>query len=564
MARDNSAHQRLIMLEKAFKKDGFSITEAYQSGERLGIAAKHDTAVNYDTGEKKACYYLEGTPYERGYLLGLLAEPSISKMAVSFTDNIIFDFIGLDFFNNYPLAQKLIVSLLSELSKSTWASQPRHIQSETEGMMAGCRRRNRRTSVTLSRLIVMNVGFDVLCALVYTGSFLRERAPRLSPEHIRLSMMCNAFSVFGKAANGGHLFARDFMFSTGGSFQNHLAHILHLPQHSAGDTGPLHPYISVTAPGIAGSISAMNINGVAAGINMSPAANCDPSRIGTNSLLLLRECVMSGATAKEAANVIRQTQRGVSWNYVLSDGCTDTALTVEAGASWPKTDFLSYPDRSLLKMLPDEAFLLNHKAWPVNFGCAERWCGNPLNMEYLNFNEELWRYYSKTRRHIRLLPGAMLDSGFINRTPIDKNCPSGWYFAPQRTSDNVHITTNHFISPHMRLCGMDPWTLLIAGGHINDIQWRYDELNSQIRHELSKNGYVNYAAARRIAEYLAPYGNFPHYYSKNPKSQDGQQTRIEGCISLFDLKARSVESHYGYYGDDWVKTTLPLYFPLDR
>ena len=195
-------------------------------------------------------------------------------MAVNFTDNVIFDFIGLEFLNRYPKLQKLVVSLLYELSESTWFSMPQHVHEEANGIFDGCKSSNPRTGVTKQRLAVMNVGFDVLCAMAYTGSFINEKAPELPAEAIKLTMMCNAFSAFGEAAPGEHYFARDFMFATGGVFQNHLAHILHLPMSDGQDA--LYPHVNVTAPGIIGSISAMNTRGIAGGINMSPPRTAIP------------------------------------------------------------------------------------------------------------------------------------------------------------------------------------------------------------------------------------------------------------------------------------------------
>lgn len=121
------------------------------------------------------------------------------------------------------------------------------------------------------------------------------------------------------------------------------------------------------------------------------------------------------------------------------------------------------------------------------------------------------------------------------------------------------VTTNHYLYPPMRLCAMEPWTANLLQGYTDDIQWRYDELNHQIREALSAQGKIDYATAKRLIDFLAPYGNFPQYYDHNPKSKDGAATVIKGCTSLFDLKKRTIESHYGYYCDEWVKTTLPLY-----
>ncbi|MEZ4357121.1 MAG: hypothetical protein R2876_00570 [Eubacteriales bacterium] len=547
-------------LYKAFSADGFKVKKrAYTESGMLGIEAKHMTAADRDTGKMKTSYYLEGNPYERGYLLGLLAEPEISDMSVNFVDNIIFDFIGLDFLNVFPLLQKLLVSFIHDISRSTWESQPKHIRDEVNGILNGCKKSNPKTPVTLSRLSIMNVGIDVLCALVYTGSFLRKQVPQLAPKDIHLAMMCNAFSIFGAAASGGHFFARDFMFASGGVLQKNLAHIICLP--SKQDKVPLNPHVSITAPGMIGSISAMNIKGVAAGLNMSPAANCDIDHVGINSMLLLRESILYGSSASDSAEVVKDAKRGVSWNYVFSDGVSDTACTVEAGASLNNIDFLSYPPASLRPYLPDDKFLSSHEPAPFKNGTMTRWYGAPFPDIYFKFNAGLFEYYkARYNPWIRLYKDAFLPDGFINRTIEEKNCPSNFYFAPQRTQQDVFITTNHFLLPHMRLCAMDPWVALITIGKVNDLQWRYDELNHQVRQELIKNGSINYKTAKHLADYLSPYGKFPEYYEDNPKSSDGKDIRIEGCTSLFDLKNLTVESHFGYYKDKWVKTTLPAYF----
>lgn len=554
----DNVRDKLLKLLWAFESDGFRVKKRVTAGSgKLGILAEHMTAVNYDTGKKKTAYYLEGTPYERGYLLGLLAESAVADMAVNFADNIVFDFLKLDFLNSIPFLKEIITGFVSDLSASAWESQPQHVHEEARGLLDGCRESNPRTRVTDARIGVMNVGFDVLCALLYTGDFLRERAPHMTPGDIRLAMMCNAFSVLGKAAGGGHYFGRDFMFATGGVLQNNLAHFICLPQ-SAGES--LYPYVSVAAPGIIGSVSAMNLSGVAAGLDMSPAANCDTENTGFNSLLLLRECIMRGKSAADAARVIENAGRGVTWDYVLSDGTSDTACTVEAGASWQFIDFLSYPSEELLPFLPDAEFITFHSPVPYRNGAMVRWYGADFPEEYYGFDPGLWNRYKETRdKDIVLYPDAFSSSGYINRTFEEKNCPSNFYFAPLRGVEDVHITTNHFLMPQMRLCAMAPWCAQLTLGNVNDIQWRYDELNAGIREALSEEGYISYASAKRLIDFLAPYGKFPDYYKDNPKSRDGKAIRIDGCVSVFDLKNKSVESHYGYYPDAWVKTTLPAY-----
>ncbi len=558
---NNRTMETINRLNAAFEADGYKIVKVYTYAGRVGAMAAHRHILSYDTGRGKRCCYVEGTPYERGYLLGLLCEKEMADMAVRFTDNVIFDFLDIEFLNRFPLIQKLLTELLYELSEHTFDALPEHIHSEISGMLDGCKKANPRTKVTKKRLVVMNVAFDVLCALVYSGDFFQKRAPAVTANSIKLTMMCNAFSVFGAAANGGHYFARDFMFASGGVFQNNLCHVIHVPAEQP--DAALYPYVSVTAPGMAGSISAMNENGVAIGVNMSPGANCNPSAVGINSLLLARDAVLYGGNIRAAADVIVNADRGVAWNYVLSDGTLDLACTVEAGMSANRMDLSNYPAPELRPFLPDETYLLAHPGAPFKNGAMVRWCSAPYPREYLAYNPELWKDYQKKTKDasITLYPDAFAPDGFINRTPEQKNCPSSFYFAPERADGNIHVTGNHFVLPPMRYCTMDPWTAMVVRGNVNDIQWRYDTLNYEIRSTLEEKGSIGYEDARRIADFLAPYGKYPAYYAKNPKSLDGKQTRIEGCVSLFDLKAKTVESHYGYYGDGWIRTTIKNYLP---
>lgn len=557
----NETEERYNKLEKAFETDGFAIIKkAFTAAGRIGILAQHMNSKNYDTGQKKKSYYIEGTPYERGFLLGLLAEPEISDMAANFSDKITFDFFGTDLLSRSPAVRGFFVYAVNELSRRAWPYMPRHIHDELSGMIYGCGMANRNTSVTENRLVTLNMGLDALCALVYSGRF-EDVIPQLLPESIQLPMLCNAFSAFGSVAPCEHFFGHDFTLGTKGALGSNLTHIITLPDDCGGKK--LYPYLSVGAPGLLGSFSVMNMRGVAGGLNMSPAANCDPDNVGFNSLLLLRESVMRGSSAAEAADIIQNAKRGVSWNYVLSDESNDTACTAEAGVSKDDISFLSYPDKELLEYLPDSSFLSSNVIAPVNNGCAVRWCGLHFPDSYFQFNSGLWEQYnSKHDKKVTLNDDAFLPGGYINPSPADRNCPGTLYFAPLRTGEGVHITTNHFLMPQMRLCAMRPWTGSIANRYVNDTQWRYDELNHQIR-EFMENGGVDYDSARRLIDFLAPSEKFPDYYSKKPKSRFGNETRTEGCTTLFDLKKKTAESRYGCYCDDWIKITLPAYFETE-
>lgn len=560
MLRSSEKGKHVLMLMDAFARDDFEVVKVVKKFNGVGIAAESKSVTNYDTGQRKKVYYLEGSGYEMGFLLGSLAESEISSMTVEFADKVVFSFIGSKFLEKLKLLQDALVFLIYELSKKAYAALPQELRDEIQGLYDGCRSVNAATKVSMERLTVLNTGVDVLCSMVYTGNFTMRGIADLKPEDLKIPIMCNAFSVSGKSARNDHYFGRDFMFPTADVFQNTAAMIIYNPLPQPGNKAI--PFVGVTAPGMVGSISAMNMKKTAAGVDMSPAGNCEPQRIGTNSLLLVRRCIQGGDSAEAAVNLIGETPRGVSWNYIIADGSSDRACVVEAGSSGAAPDIMQFPPEDVKPFLPGvNPTAVNGPAKLYN-GMMVRWNDYTYPVGYLEYNPGLWEYYNKKySADKRINAGAFTARGFINVNGAEKNCPSTFYFAPQReNSGDLVIATNHYIIPEMRYYAMFPWTSRVVGDIVNDIQWRYDELNSQIYDAIERNGYIDYEAARDLISFLSPYGKNPAYYAGNPRSRDGREIRIEGCVSLFDLKKLTVESHYGYYCDKWVKLTLPNYF----
>lgn len=551
---------RIRKLEEAFQKDGYKITEYIGKFGRLGVVAEHKTAFIYDTGEKKRVYYAEGTYYEMGYLLGFLAEKQIQEMTVDFSKQVPLSFIGSDDPGKMQFIGNALRGILQSVVKPSFAGHSQGIKDEIRGIAEGCKERNPNTKVGIGELMALNIGFDIILAMVYTGTFLMSGVFRLLPFDFKIPLMCNAFSVFSELAGGGHYFGRDFMFPSAGVFHRTATMIICNPVNENGLNS--YPFVSVTAPGIVGSISAMNIKGVAIGVDMSPGFNCSPKNIGVNSLVLCRECIQHGADCEEIVKTVSDTKRGVTWNYIVSDGIRDRACVIEAGRTQAEHDELRVVPNENRPYMPNKSFIDQHRSADYYNGMMVRWNDYKYPSEYLEFNKKLWSYYNKRHSANKILYSDALEpTGFINKNWNEKNCPSTYYFAPQRESyDDLIIVTNHFIIPEMQFYAMHPWTSRVLGVKINDIQWRYDALNSEIMQALSENGTINYSSAKKLIDFLAPYGKYASYYDKNPRSSDGKEICIEGCTSIFDLKRMIVESHFGYYCDQWVKITLPNYF----
>jgi len=561
---------RAEKLISAFDKDGYAVninSDVVYSEQFLGMRAFHKTAFIGKTGLRKKTFYLEGDPHTMGYFLGKLAENDVEQMCTTFNENVIFEFINLQIEDEE--LKKILAGIINEiiylLSQSIYKDIPQNYIEEMNGILDGCKSVNSKTKVTSHSLLILNVGIDALLAYIYTGILpVKKRfALELKPEHFNIPIMCNAFSQYGKEPDSGkkyHYMGRDFMFPTAGVFQNLAAMIIRKPLQG-------NMTISVAAPGMIGAIAGLNKTGVGVGVDMSPASNCNTERPGINSLLLTRIGIENGINLNDAAAAMIKTQRGVTWDYPLADGSTDDACILETGATTKNLNFIKTTDKwvvdTIKKAYPKFKDLLKNPSAPLIMGAMERNNKYKYPPVYQTFNEPLIDEYRKRNPEYKYVYNTadFGDEGYINKTWTDKNCPGPYYFAPMRSIiPNGVMVTNHFVIPEMRLCAMNYWTAIIAGSNLNDIQWRYDELHNKIITSLKK-GFMTYNEALAIIDFLAPNRNFPDYYNpiKEGVRKPWQEVIVHGAVSIMDLKAISIESHYGYYGDEWIQLNLINY-----
>ncbi len=564
----------------AFNKDGYDVTKEVDYNGNRGLIAEHRSAYNYQTLEKKRGYYVEGDPYAIGYLMGLMAPAYVERMANDYMYNMIPAFIHPELEKPYVnWLWKAIISYLkrkaSEIREKYPDDIPREYADEMNGLVAGCKSVNPRIKVDFDKLWLLNTGFDMLLAYFYTGfskpglfTHLRSLIKSFKPGHLQNPIYCNGFSLFGNATKTkkDHYFGRDFMFINAGVFQDAACMTIYYPEGGPGknNLSPI-PFISVMAPGFIGSATAMNNNGIAAGVNVAPAAICNSERPGLNSTLLIRHCGQYSKSAEHATGLLAEAQRGVSYIYCISDGENDRAVVVEAGMKQKTIDFLSYPSKYLKKFLPDQHFIDNvGPVQPVNGsgGLAARWNDYEFPGDYLKFNKLLFKTHGKVYEE----DVFMSETGCINKSYKDTNCPRVFYFAPQRENRNDFLlATNHFLVPQMRLTMMNrrialflkhpPCTMNVKTVY-DEAQWRYDILNKRL---LTDYGEFDFDKAQSAIDLLNPDGQFPGYYDKIPASLDGKTKQIEGSLSICDLKAKIIRSHFGYFADEWIQITLPNY-----
>jgi YD repeat-containing protein len=561
----NESHPRpkVNALIAAFDGDGFQVdpTEdvfSYYGG--LGIRATHRSATIGQTNERKAAYYIEGNPYAMGYLMGYMAEPTVARMCDEYVPNIMLNFIRKGWRDKGLFTRIITMALRIAaywIASNIYPDVPWQYKVELEGLLEGCRAANPDTSVNWDELWLLNFGFDALLSIAFVGGFRLPKAVRgdgwlkreplldLAPRALQIPLMCNGFSVCGTNPDTGedyHYFGRDFMFGTAGVFEYTTCTLVQRPQ------GGL-PFVSVTAPGMIGTVAGMNAHGVAVGVDVGPSGACDPTRAGFNSLLLARHSIENGRTIEEAIETMVDAQRGVSWIYPLADGTSQRACIVEAGRKTPALESLDYVPHDLREHLPDASFLRAHPTAEDRQGLMVRWSDYRAPDVYLDFNRGLFQKDGKPYD-----AGAFGERAYINPTWKDKSVPSMSYFSPQReTRDGLVLTSNNFVIPEMRLCAMHDWTARVARAQADDVQWRYDALNDELLAALEK-GYVTYNEAKQIVNFIRPDGKYATYY--NPEGKPLSQASTEGSVSLMDLKAKTIESHYGFCSDEWITIHL--------
>jgi hypothetical protein len=613
MAPSGEITARVSRLKAAFNEDGFKVEQVPDGNGatadyclydgRIGMSTVHTSATV--SGNPKRAYYVEGSAYTMGRLLGMMAEPIVERMTTEFNRNVIFDFFDQEAAGKSGIGEKIegiLLSVAKDMSDAMKADIPQDFHQEIKGLYDGCRDVHKATKVTLEDLWVLNIGVDALLSHIYTEDFFTKL--NLHPWNLRVPLMCNAFVAQG--AGGAQWFGRDFMFPTAGVFQDTACLVIYAPDSTDGDRPTA--LVSQTAPGIVGSLVSMNTDGVAMGVNMLPSGSCDPAHPGFNSLLLIRSCIQNSRSAAQVVRSIASARRGVSWIYPVADGTGDAYMVeagkyVEPGAPFPYFERVpdSYrahlPDVSYIDQVrqkygnpaPDRGIVVRGRSFKYPYDFITRW------------DEGLWKAFNDdivqrivwfaggvlglladilkgdfkdVPAAIKGLAGDLTSSvpfssayfgatGFINDAPTGHNCPGPFYFAPPRDArTGTLVATNLALTPEIRITSMNDWIAVIGGGSFNDIQWRYDKLSAQLLEALESHpAGLDQGAAWGVINFLTPdpSGPCPYYYTRDD-GVDWRNRVVKGSVSLCELSSATLTSLFGYYGDPPLTMRLRNYF----
>lgn len=559
----------------AFEQDGFEFVRKVEFNGDRGFLAQSKTAKNIKTHQYKRAYYVEGSNYNMGYLMGMMAHDEVEQMVGKFESQIIPSLLHKKGILG-KLASKIIMSIVRRAAWRHRRVMPKSLWDELNGIRDACRKINRRSKVGVKRLLALNMGFDIIMASAYDPeSYLFQRLG-IKNHELRIDHIgCNGFAVFNNAtADGKHYMGRDFMFPTGGVFQDVACMVVYNPSETDtvnGQTRHRLPTLCMTAPGFVGCIAAMNENGVGIGVDMLPAANNNIKKPGVNSLLLVRHTADFAESAEDAVEIMTEAPRGVSWLYLIGDGKHNKAVVLEAGMNTDNFDPFEYPDKQLFKtgLLPSKEFYEEHAPDKPVKGLVARWSTYKYPEVFLTANPALFDKFGKTFKPEMMGETAFLNPGFKSGSYSEEtekglatnNNPKAYYFAPQRESkDDVVLVTNMAVTPTMRLPGMHEDTVKIAGKDaISQSQWRYDALNKEL---LDNYGTINKEKAWEIINFLrpnhqGPYEKFYGHGRTTPEAID--DIVVHGSTSLLNLTDKTMKSIYGYFGDEAVEMSLLSY-----
>jgi len=287
------------------------------------------------------------------------------------------------------------------------------------------------------------------------------------------------------------------------------------------------PFISMCTPGMVGSFAGVNSKKIGIGTDMLLTGACSQKRPGFNEELLLRWVLEKATDIDSAVDIIAEAQRGVSAIYFLGDGESDRACVLETirkleckNVEQLADYFHDFLPARFKKCVPDmKAFLVDQltaieqtKEFDLlSKGVGIRWTDYQYPVEFHEkFDRKLWdcNFLGKEYQIPYEEEYFTDEHGFFNHHPKGSVCPGMHYFPPQREQlDNLVLCTNHAIVPYIRLCEMDSRTGLLAGRHINDIQWRYDALNDLILKKvenLAPGESLDEEAVKELIDFLAP------------------------------------------------------------
>lgn len=319
--------------------------EAYLSLKRDSIAHGWKSGKNWIHKNEYGLYemYLEGSPYERGYVHGLLAE----ELVVRQEDHFVARLNALIPSRLYQFFLKQIVVWLNKDLDENIADE---YKQEIYGVSQFASPQYDYIAPKYQRILNYHGAHDIGHAM----------------QNMNL-VACSSFGAWnGYTPDSSLLIARNFDFYAGDDFAQEKIILFVKP-----DSG--YKLMMVTWGGFTGITSGMNEHGLVVTLNAAPSTL--PSHTATPITLISRQVLQYAKTIDEAFAIVAKSKSFVSESFLIGSAIDHRAVLIE------KT-----PDTTILYTSPkDEILSTNH------FQSAY-FANDPVNVKHKNESATVFRY----------------------------------------------------------------------------------------------------------------------------------------------------------------------------
>ena len=591
LTREEKATEQL---EEVLALQGLTLVDAVEVGGHTGYLAQFSPPQGL-VSSPKYCLILTGTPYSMGYQACYLRPEAAHGMLTDFMRRVgvgQLNMLGIgidpDSEEGYLVFDQLYPVIL-DFCHDVEAYIPQGLREEMQGVVDGMHSRG-YLDVTYDDVLVLNQGVDstyyflgamlgktlnpddnrkALSALVsmLQASSTLGRSVQITdgqPQFVGLGRAllprsgCNEFVVGGQATASGETYhGRDFMFSTGGIYQDAACVMVYLPDEGL-------PFVTVDPPGFVGHSTGLNAEGISIGMDVTQGAAFGADE-GVGCMMIARQVLHGCRTLEEAVDTVRGTHRGVPWQYIVADdtphptyGCGAVIACGRDAPDFDGPDTLPAWEQWLLQGAPLALF-------------GEEFC---LGVDYTaRLGDEKPEQGLMVRSARWIFPAQLKDTSLT--LPInDANFPAyerthlGVYFPDQiETCPDVVVATNHYILPRMRVTQFLPVVALIyALGPLPESVWRYETMVELI---LENHGGIEFFGddaqypARGSAGWIIDFLNTQreNWWFYRGQDQDGEPVEpldreVEGHHVVMNNTKGELRGLFGRMTDPWVGVQL--------
>jgi len=489
-----------------------------------------------DPVKGKTLLYVSGTHYEMGFQTGFLAAADTARMVHDYCNEFLFEMLELPMSSGDlgPLWE-WVRAWLKDLTLASLHYVPAPLVEEMNGIADGYALAREQghpgteRPVEFADVLLLNQAMDVLSSLAY--NVLGQSV-----------LACNQFACWGGMTQDGRLLhGRDFQFYNAGVYQDTALLAVAVPRDASGEAAAGHPFTAITAPGFVGLATGLNAQGISMGIDVVHAWPARPADPGLGGLLLIRWIMEQASTLEEAVRIVRESERGCPWIYLVADGKTSDAVVLEAIRS------------DALEPWMDDRYA-------ENLATAEKILGAPLT-PYLpdrGLHVRTADYVMDEAVRGKALYPDNPSSGYRNnpkfpdnRTVLNYNFPD-----PLEDRPDLIVVTNLFLTPGMRPYQWAPWVSLVWKTYWPSAEWRYAAQTELLLDRAARDAALDWEAAWSIANFLDPATDEGAFFHGPGRTQ-----AVSGHVALVDGRERVLRGLFGYYDHPWVQLDLRDFLP---